>query len=154
MERTDIIIICFLKEYETGYTFKEWPNHITMVHYFWTSDPDKLVQDLQFVCKNFGNINYTVGETVEIGHNKGVKANIVVSEKLMDLYNKVSEVAFSHDPEFRKKLNNRTFLPHVSHNELPYPKEGGRGTIEEIYLVQHIIPNKKEKGVYKKIHLS
>ena len=154
MEKTDIIIICFLKEYEIGYTFKEWPNHITMVHYFWTLDPDKLVEDIQVVCKNFGNINYVVGETAEIGHNKGVKANIIVSEKLTNLYNKVSEVAFSHDPNIKNKLKNRSFMPHISHNEQPYPKEGDEGVIKEIYLVQHSIQNGKEKRVYMKIKLS
>lgn len=154
VEKTNLIVICFLKNYPIGYRFTKWPNHITIVPYFNTGNATEFINNLKSSCESLGTIICNIGEIVEIGHNNGVPANLVKSEGINILFSIVSKEAFSHDKLLEEKLTNRKFLPHITHNDLPYPIEGDKFEIEEVYIVEKLSQNTKEKIVLEKIKLS
>jgi hypothetical protein len=154
VEKKNLIVVAFLKNYKIGYEFTSWPNHITIVPYFFTANLDKFIQNIEEPCLNLGTISCEIGEIIEIGHNHGVPASFVKSSEVRSLFSIVSREAFLHDSAIKDKLICREFTPHITHKEKPYPKEGEKFEIKEIYVVQKISQNTKEKKIIGKIILN
>jgi len=153
MDKKQIIIVSFLKPIEKGAEFIPWPNHITLVPFFWTEDLENLPSQVREICKKFKPIDYRVDEIEYLGHRKSVKTSKVVSNEVVNLQKKFHELATKHDDKFRSNFLISGFKPHITHNENPYPSEGQKGEIKEIYLVLHLYPNKKDKKVLEIIKL-
>ena len=154
VDKKNLIVICFLQNYKVGHRFTKWPNHITIVPYFYTVNPNNLIENLKSSCKKLGAIKCSVGKTIRVGHNHRVPAGSIKSDKIHQLFTTVSKEAFLHDTTLKQKLTDRDFLPHITHNEIPYPKEGDELEINEIYVVEKLSQNTKEKVVFEKVKLS
>jgi hypothetical protein len=153
MQRSQIIIVSFLKQIEKGTEFIPWPNHITLVPFFWTDNLEKLTSEVRKICIDFKPIEYYIGEIEYLGRRKNVKASKVISNEIIRLQKRFHELASKHDKKFNSNFLKGGFLPHITHNETPYPTEGQRGEIKEIYLVLHLYSNKKDKKVLEIIRL-
>jgi hypothetical protein len=153
MERSQIIIVSFLKPMEKRAGFITWPNHITLVPFFWTDNLENLTSEVRKICKDFKPIEYSVGEIEYLGRRKNVKTSKIVSSEIINLQKKFHELAIKHDDKFKSNFLIDGFRPHITHNETPYPTEGQKGEIKEVYLALHLYPNKKDKKVLEIIKL-
>lgn len=156
-----VIIIAFTTEKEEGTEFSKWPNHITLVPYFFTSDLEKLQQQLIDLGSHTKIINYEIGPLDYFGYKKAKPVNRIVQNiDLTNLHKALLDIAQNHDATFDAKFCFPNFWPHITHNEETLPTEGTTAQIKEIYLVKnlHINPqeplHKKLKIVINKIPLN
>jgi hypothetical protein len=138
---------------EKGAEFIPWPNHITLVPFFWTDNIENLTVQVREICEKIKPIEYLVGEIEYLGRRKNVKTSKVISNEIIRLQKKFHELAIKHDDKFQSNFMIDNFRPHITHNEKPYPTECQKGEIKEIYLVLHVYPDKKDKKVLEIIKL-
>lgn len=153
MRRYQVIIVSFLKPIEKGTELIPWPNHITLVPFFWTKNLENLTSQVKEVCKNFRPIEYYVDGIEYLGRRKNVKTSKVISDGIIELQKKFHVLAAKHDRKFHSGFLKNGFKPHITHNVAPYPAEGQKEKIKDIYLVLHLYPNKKDKKVLDIIKL-
>ena len=153
MQKSQIIIVSFLKPMEKETNFISWPNHITLVPFFWTEDVGRTVNKIKEICKNIVPVNYMVGGIKLLGSKNNIKTSEITSNDLKYLHKKIFEMAKNEDPKIDTSYCGNKYNPHITHNQTPYPTEGQKREIKEIYLVLHLYPNKKDKRVLEIIKL-
>lgn len=145
-----VILIGFVTPKQLDAEFNKWPDHITLVPYFYTSNLDYLITALQDVAKMRAPIPYEVGELAYFGGERMLKVNkLTKTPNLQDLHDKLLAIALAHDATLDVTFCGNKYQPHITHNQDIAPKEGDTNTLTAFYLVEDIHQqNKKISRVF------
>ena len=75
---------------------------------------------------------------------------IIENKELSDLHNKLLKSAKKYDKNMNTKYCGKNYLPHITHKTHPYPKNGEKYEITEIYIVEAISDKPMLRKVIKK----
>ncbi|OGC45251.1 hypothetical protein A2V49_01470 [candidate division WWE3 bacterium RBG_19FT_COMBO_34_6] len=149
-----IVIVYFLHEQKIGLNFTKWPNHITLIPYFNTTDINKLIDDIRCKISDYKNIPYEVDGVDYFGTNNKDKVNRVkISNSLIKLHSDILNIALSHDGKMNAVFCGDEYKPHITRNELPYPQKDDIGIIDKIYLVENLYKKINGKRIVEIINL-
>ena len=148
MRETKVIIVAFLKQKVVSFEFLKWPNHITIVPYFRTRNPDKLICEIKKVCSNVPEIHYRIGATNYFGEGRMLKVSrIKNSSSLVKLHTSILKIALVHDKNVDTGFCYPNYNPHITHNNKPYPREGDVGVIKKVYIIKYLSLETKAKQI-------
>lgn len=148
MNEHKVIVVSFLEPKPVSFEFTKWPNHITIVPYFQTSDLERLSDNIKNACISINQIPYQVDSIDYFGIEENVKVSQVkISDALLKLHTSILNIALSYDKNMDTKFCYQTYKPHITHNNEPYPQESDKGSIKMIYLIKKLSPITKEKKI-------
>ena len=154
MSKHTVWVVSFLEQKSVHFTFTEWPNHITIVPHFQTTDLEKLMNNIQTACTRIHNIPYQVSSINYFGKEKNVKVSeVILSDALAGLHTSILSVALNGDKNMDTKFCYQNYKPHITHNNQPYPQENDLGIIRTIYLIEKLSPLVEEKQIVEVINL-
>lgn len=136
--RHRVILVSFLHSLEVGFSFTKWPNHITIVPYFFTENLEKIIQEIKTICGSLNKIPYVVSEVAYFGKEKNVEVSkITPNIQIVTLHQLLLNLAIKSDSDMDLKYSGENFAPHITHNDNPFPQKGDSGELKRLYLVEN-----------------
>jgi len=148
-----VLIVAFLNHYPPDFEFSKWPNHITIVPYFYTAGLADLIGEITKICTETEKVPYEVGSIDYFGSRKLKVSKIKKPAALQNFHESLADVAVMHDKGMDIRFCYARFVPHITHNEVPYPEENDENIIKEVSIVQDISASTKAKKIVANIKL-
>lgn len=152
--KSRIIVVSFLEPKPLAFKFSNWPNHITLVPYFNSTNPEGFIKEVKGLCQNIDKISYQVGLADYFGPRKNVKVSLVnLLDQLLNFHNSLLSIALKYDKNMRAIHCRSNFKPHITHHNTPFPQEKDEKIVKEIYVVKDLSDKSKNKKIIGIINL-
>jgi 2'-5' RNA ligase len=150
----DRLFCSFVESHEVGYTFGDWPLHLTIVPWFRTgTSSDVLVADVENAVSGVGAFTVQMGEETGFGHCGRKLVNVVeLPSPLIDIEQKIRRILHGQNAWIVDETTKRrrAFRPHVTVQKSRRMQTDDTFVCDSVYIVEQ---KGGHKIVVNRIHI-
>lgn len=148
MQTGDRLICVLLKPLAVGYTFKNWPLHVTILPWSRTEvSSEELTDELRYIFADIRPFTMHVAGEAGFGYKGRKLVNLIAKPSLLDaLESRARKVLHGHKAWIVDEANGfkRQFRPHITENKSGRAHAGESYACDALYIVE-------QKGEHKEV---
>ncbi len=149
MVPSDRLICAFVESKSSGFTFKEWLLHVTIVPWFRLNNESRsIAQDLETKLQEIKPFAVSMGrENIRFGYQEGKLATLVrLPSPLTKIEKRVRDYFYEQNAWLvdETTIRKRVFKPHITNQINDSLHEGDIFTCDRLYIVE-------QKGGFKEL---